>query len=132
MDLSACVSKSTQCSTLYDGDNNTCHAVPHNRYPWSLSLKLSVGCIPLKYDGSFNVDVIGKGLVCNDVMFGYKDSEKNQGYGTIYRLCNLTGPGMMESLFVTCQFACHTSKAPLEVFLDIKGAEMEVCDIRYV
>ena len=128
----SCSYMSTQCNTLYDGDDNTCHVVPHNRYPWSLRPKFSVGCIPLKYDGLFHIDVIGKGLICDDVMFGYQDNEVNQNVNKTYILCYLTGPETVESTFVACHFACHPSKMPFILFLDVKGENMEVCEVKYI
>ena len=89
------------CNAIVDGSINTCSFVLHNKHPWVLKAFLKGGCIGLQYEGTFDVDVIGKGLVCDDktIRIGVC-STKN-------KMCHLTGQDTDNINFlVTCHLTC--------------------------
>ena len=54
---------------------------------------LNVGCIPLEYDGSFGVAVMGRGLTCDgqDVNIGFQTNENEQKGRGRFQLCKFIG-----------------------------------------
>ena len=132
--------KDIPCNAVYDGDNTTCVSVPHNISPWSLHVHLQVGCIPLKYNGSFKVDIIGKGLLCdrNSIYVAYQENKMYKSADVLedknFKLCHVIGyeGGGIDSV-ITCHFACeNASGTPKVLLVDIFGDSMELCEVTYV